>query len=106
MHELPQQPSALLLDEVENGLHPHLLGRFISMLQAYAAQRGTQVIVTTHSPITVNFSDSPDNVVIVERSGAHPRVTSLRDAHAFEKLSQHFDLGELWYNVGESKLVR
>lgn len=109
MHELPTVPSVLLLDEVENGLHPHLLGGFVKMLQDLVKERAgaTQVILTTHSPITVNFCESADDVILVTRGkGGVPRCRSLSKTHGFEKLREHFDLGELWYNVGEKELTK
>lgn len=109
MHELPSVPSVLLLDEIENGLHPHLLGGFVKMLQALVKSRAgaTQVILTTHSPITVNFCESADDVLLVTRErGGHPRCRPLSETRGFEKLRNHFELGELWYNVGERDLTR
>ena len=109
MHELPVSPSVLLLDEVENGLHPHLLGGFVKMLQDLVREkRGqTQIVLATHSPITVNFCESPDDVLLVTRGRrGHPTCTPLSKTRGFEKLRAHFDLGELWYNVGERDLVR
>ncbi len=109
MHELPVSPSVLLLDEIENGLHPQLLGGFVRMLQDLVREkRGeTQIVLATHSPITVNFCESPDDVLLVTRGrGGHPTCTPLSKTRGFEKLRAHFDLGELWYNVGEKDLVR
>jgi predicted ATPase len=109
MHELPISPSVLLLDEIENGLHPQLLGGFVKMLQDLVrSKRGqTQIVLATHSPITVNFCESPDDVLLVTRGrGGHPTCTPLSKTRGFEKLRAHFDLGELWYNVGEQDLVR
>jgi predicted ATPase len=109
MHELPITPSVLLLDEVENGLHPHLLGGFVRMLQDLVKSSAgtTQVILTTHSPITVNFCESADDVIVVMRGrGGHPQCRPLSKTRGFDKLRAHFELGELWYNVGERDLVR
>lgn len=109
MHELPISPSVLLLDEIENGLHPQLLGGFVKMLQDLVrSKRGqTQIVLATHSPITVNFCESPDDVILVTRGhGGHPTCTPLSKTRGFEKLRAHFDLGELWYNVGEKDLIR
>jgi len=109
MHELPVRPSVLLLDEIENGLHPQLLGGFMKMLQDLVrSTRGqTQIVLATHSPITVNFCESPDDVILVTRErGGHPTCTPLSKTRGFEKLRSHFDLGELWYNVGERDLLR
>ena len=109
MHELPTPPSVLLLDEVENGLHPHLMQGLVEMLHEFvaAAPGQRQVLVTTHSPIAVNFAKKAEEVVIVDRDRkGRVKVTPLSEAHGFEELSQHFDLGELWYNAGEARLVR
>lgn len=109
MHELPSAPSVLLLDEIENGLHPHLLGGFVKMLQGLvkASAGATQVILTTHSPITVNFCESADDVLLVTRGkGGNPQCQPLSQTRGFEKLREHFELGELWYNVGERDLTR
>jgi predicted ATPase len=109
MHELPSVPSVLLLDEIENGLHPHLLGGFVKMLQELVKSRAgaTQVILTTHSPITVNFCESADDVLLVTRGkDGNPRCRPLSQTRGFEKLRSHFELGELWYNVGERDLTR
>jgi predicted ATPase len=109
MHELSQRPSVLLLDEVENGLHPHLLGGLVKMLQELVHSGGgtTQVIIATHSPITVNYCESADDVLIVTRGrGGHPQARPLSSTRGFQRLGPHFDLGELWYNVGEKDLLR
>ena len=109
LHELPRPPSVMLIDEVENGLHPHLMGGFIEMLQDLVEERqgATQVIVTTHSPIAVNSCRVPSSVVVMGRSRkGEPRVMRLDEAKSFQELRQHFDLGELWYNVGEPRILQ
>lgn len=105
MHASEPRTSVLLLDEIENGLHPQLLGHFTEMLQALAPEM--QVIATTHSPIAVNFVRKDEGVVIIDRGpGGTPRCTPLSKAKGYERLRAHFDPGELWYNLGEGKLVR
>jgi predicted ATPase len=43
----------VLLDEVEDGIDPHILPRFIGMI---ARESKVQLIVTSHSPVLVNAS--------------------------------------------------
>ena len=108
LHELPNTPSVILLDEVENGLHPELLGGFVGMLQDLVNQRpGTQVIVTTHSPVALNYVQDAKQVLLVhrERDGA-AAVRRLSDVEGLAALREHFELGELWFNVGEARLLR
>lgn len=106
MHELPEPPSAVMIDEIENGLHPHLLGLVVEMLDELALETDIQVIATTHNPIAVNFVSDPSNVLVVwrDREG-QSTITPLDQTHGFERLNAHMDPGELWYNVGESDLL-
>jgi predicted ATPase len=106
MHEMRQAPSVLLLDEIENGLHPRLLRGLVAMLEDLTTRGVTQVIATTHSPITLNYVSSPESVLIVtRRKGGGVQVTPMNEVKGFHDLREHFELGELWYNAGEERLV-
>jgi predicted ATPase len=48
--------SCLLFDEIENGINPELIQRLVELLM----QAERQVIVTTHSPLVLNYL--PDSV--------------------------------------------
>ncbi len=50
----PQPPGVLLIEEIENGVHPTRLRLLLEMLQQ-ATQHGPQVIVTTHSPLVLAY---------------------------------------------------
>lgn len=106
MHELPNPPSVLLLDEIENGVHPHLLEGFVRMLQELVQKRSTQVILATHSPITVNFCKPEDVILVTRGAHGHPTCIPLSAAKGFDRLAEQFGAGELWYNIGEDKLTR
>jgi predicted ATPase len=106
LHEVKPPPSVLMFDEIENGVHPHLLGGLISMLRGLAEKRETQVIVTTHSPIALNYVN-PEHVLIASRrSSGAAALKSLAASDGYRELSSVFDPGELWYNVGEAKLLQ
>ncbi len=106
MHEMREAPSVLLLDEIENGLHPRLLGGLVAMLEELTKSGVTQVIATTHSPLTLNYVSSPESVLLVTRGkGGGVQVTPMNEAKGFSDLREHFELGELWYNAGEERLV-
>ena len=47
---------ALLFDEIENGIHPELIEKLV----AYLLEANQQIIVTTHSPMILNYL--PDEV--------------------------------------------
>lgn len=105
MHELPETPSVLLIDEIENGVHPGLLGGIVSMLGGLAAA-GVQVVATTHSPVALSFVDSAEQVLVVgRRADGLPRVARLSDSVRFQDIAEGFAPGEAWYALGEEKLL-
>src|SRR5262249_31357126 len=107
MHELANRPTVLLLDEIENGVHPHLLEGFVRMLQEFVDEKkGTQVVLATHSPITVNFCKAEDVILVTRGAHGHPKCVPLAQTKGFDRLADQFGPGELWYNVGEDKLTQ
>jgi predicted ATPase len=106
VHEVPDRPTVLMFDEIENGVHPHLLGGLVGMLKDLS-EDGTQVIVTTHSPIALNYVD-PESVLVATRNPKTgvARLNSLASSSGYKALSAVLDPGELWYNLGERDLLR
>jgi predicted ATPase len=46
----PAAQTTLVVEEIENGLHPSQAARIIALLRAEAAERDVQILATTHSP--------------------------------------------------------
>ena len=107
MAQRPDRPSLVMIDEIENGLHPHLLDALIRMLQR-VADRGTQVIATTHSPVALNFVDDPSQVLIARRDDRNgdAGLVSLSRSMAWRRVADVMEPGEAWYNLGEERLLR
>lgn len=97
-------PSILLLDEIENGLHPRMIGGIAELLAEVTT--GTQVAATTHSPITLNYIPAESTRVVTRGRGGSVLVTPLPSTRDYDRLREHFEPGELWYNAGEERLVR
>ena len=96
-------PSIVLLDEIENGLHPAMLGGIADLLRDIS--KTTQVVTTTHSPITLNYVAPESTLVVTRGRGGAVLVTPLVKTRNYDKLREHFEPGELWYNAGEERLV-
>ncbi len=104
-----EQPGVLLIEEPENGLHPSRLKAVVEMLRKLSTgEVGTQprqVILTTHSPLLLNFA-RPEEVRIVRRDTEKgTQVTPLKAVPDIDKLLAEFGVGELWYLLGEDALV-
>jgi len=98
-----ERPSVVLLDEIENGLHPRLIGGIAQLLAEIS--QSTQVVATTHSPITLNYVPDECTRLVTRGKGGAVTITNLTATHGYAALREHFEPGELWYNVGEDKLV-
>lgn len=104
-----EQPGMLLIEEPENGLHPSRLHAVVDMLRKLSTgevgPRPRQVILTTHSPLLLNYT-KPEEVRIVQRDPEKgTTVTPLTAVPDIDKLLEEFGVGELWNLLGEDALV-
>jgi predicted ATPase len=107
LHELPDPPSVVMIDEIENGLHPHLVGHVVEMLEELSEKTRIQVVATSHSPIALNYVSDASHVVIVGRDAqGRSRARRLDTTPGFGRIGDQLDPGELWYNLGEEELFR
>ncbi len=89
----------VLLDEPDNGLHPFAIRSLVDAFRELHDNRGTTVVLATHSPVILNaFNECPEDVWVTERRHDVPtprRLTEIRD----EEWLANFRLGSL-YGVG------
>ncbi|WP_336801385.1 ATP-dependent nuclease [Kaistia sp. MMO-174] len=65
------QSSMLLVDELEHGLEPHRIIRFLGSLGAKEPEPPLQVFMTTHSPVALRELSADQLVVLREIGGRH-----------------------------------
>jgi predicted ATPase len=105
-----ESPEILLVEEPENGLHPTRLQTVIDLLRAISVgavgNRPRQVIMTTHSPLLLNYV-KPEEVRIVRRDlELGTSVTPMTAVPNLDKLLKEFAVGELWYLLTEEGLLK
>lgn len=103
------EPGLILIEEPENGLHPSRLQEVIEMLRKISAgtlgNQPRQVIITTHSPLLLNYT-RPEEVRIIRRDLENgTMVTPMSEVPDVQELLGEFGAGELWYLLGEQALV-
>jgi len=67
VEEHEDRDAVILIDEIENGLHPELISRLVK----YLLQVKPQVIVTTHSPLILNYlsdQEARDSTILIYRN--------------------------------------
>jgi predicted ATPase len=103
-------PSILLIEEPENGLHPSRLKLVVDLLRKISkgevGNRPRQVLLTTHSPILLNFAQ-PEEVRILTRDPERgTQVKPMTEVSNIKTLLEEFAPGELWYLLGEDALLK
>ncbi|MDH4201769.1 MAG: AAA family ATPase [Phycisphaerae bacterium] len=88
----PEPPSTILLDEPELGLHPHALVLLAEMIKAASVK--TQVIVSTQSPLLIDYFE-PQDIIVVNRENGESKFRRL-DEEKLKLWLEDYSLGELW----------
>lgn len=94
LHDHP--PELLCIEEVENGLDPWTL-RFLCDELTSAVERGTQVILTTHSPYLLNFVPL-ENIILCDRRSYDVEFLTEGSLPSVEDIESHIGLGDLYTN--------
>lgn len=99
----------LFLEEPENGLHPARIAEVMKVLRTLS-ERGTQILMATHSPLVVNEL-RPDEVTVVTRDEEMgTQLMPIAATPNFAERSKVFALGELWLNyangIDEAPLLK
>ncbi len=94
---LEQNPSILLIDEIENSLHPELIEFVVETLR----EEGNCTFVATHSPIVLDLVD-PEEVWIFRPGEEGVEIRNVTEYKSKEELLK--ELEELGISLGEKVL--
>ena len=81
------QPGLILLDELDAVLHPSMISALIAGLKNQFVNKGTRVIMATHSVTTVSLLDEGE-IFRMNRSGNRVDVRRVTKADAVDDLSE------------------
>jgi ABC-type phosphonate transport system ATPase subunit len=88
----------LVIEELENGLHPSQAARLLQLVKQASAEQGFQVVLTTHSPALLNALPGEDHrgVIVVERDRSSGTSTARRlvDLPGYARLMAGSRLGD------------
>ena len=86
------QPSVILLDEAELGLHPYAVTILCSLGKQCSENK--QVVLATQSPLVVDHFE-PEDVLVADRVDGRTDLQRLEQDRLAKRL-QDYSLGELW----------
>jgi predicted ATPase len=95
---IPELPdvSMILLDELEDGIEPHILGPLVTLV---AAETRAQIIATSHSPILANIVGVERLRLISRTPDGRTIAAAVDQMPTFRLGDEYFGPGELWTNT-------
>ncbi|QKW09070.1 ATP-binding protein [Streptomyces sp. NA04227] len=89
----------LVVEELENGLHPSQASEVLRLVRQASAENGTSVLITTHSPALLSALESKDHEGVVvcwrDRQSGTSRLTKLTDLEGYPAAMAAGRLGEV-----------
>lgn len=102
----PKQPNLVLLDDIEQGLHPKAQRELITVFkQIIQANPNLQIIFTTHSPYIVDELEPSQVHVLSNSKSGFTRAKRLDEHPDAEWAKQTLTTGEFWNAEGEDWVV-
>jgi len=87
--------STLIIEEIENGMHPHRVRDILQKLHSISGKKDLQLIFTTHSPLVIDMVP-PRNVILVSKNYEVGTIfTSLDDSVEAGKITKFLEKGGL-----------
>ena len=91
--EFHKNTSLVMLDEIEDGIEPHILPELV---EAIVTESASQFVFTSHSPLFVNFV-KPEDIHILTRQGGGAVTTSrFSEIESWTDGLEFLGPGELW----------
>jgi predicted ATPase len=102
----PKQPNLVLLDDVEQGLHPKAQRELMTVFkEIIQANRNLQIIFSTHSPYIVDELAPSQVHVLSNTNSGFTRSKRLDEHPDVEWAKQTLTTGEFWDAEGEDWVV-
>ena len=84
--------SSLIIEEIENGIHPHRINELIDHLRKIATIKNMQILFTTHSPLVINRLPVHE-VVLAEKNDKGTELTLLSESAQATSIQKMLERG-------------
>ncbi|MFA4885518.1 MAG: AAA family ATPase [Desulfotomaculaceae bacterium] len=99
---LSKDYTTLLLDEIEDGINPSLAADLINYLSIIGQKQNKQILVTTHSPVMLNYFNKDSIVFLWKGQDGITQADKMFESPEMIDHLRFMNPGEVWLNF-ESK---
>lgn len=100
------EPCAMLMDEIENGINLDYAEQIVSILAENCMQKRNQLIVTTHSPVFLDYVQK-ENIRYLYREpySGNSKCSSLAEIEELNEKMEYLYPGELLMNMSNQEII-
>ena len=91
--EFHEKTSLVMLDEIEDGIEPHILPELV---EAIVTESAAQFIFTSHSPLFVNFIKPQDIHILTRQADGSVTTSRFSEIESWTDGLEFLGPGELW----------
>lgn len=95
----------MLLDEIEDGFNHYHVENLVKILKKIVEESNRQIIVTTHSPVLLNYADPSEIVFMWRRGDGNVQSKPLFSTNEMKDTLDSFNPGEVWLNYDRDELL-
>jgi predicted ATPase len=96
----------ILLDEIENGINPHLTEKAVDLLRRIIETTERQVIITTHSPVILNDFSPEEIVYLWKKNDGSVHCKKMFSTEQMREALEFLNPGEIWENFGKDAILQ
>jgi len=96
----------IMLDEIEDGISPAQAEMFIGRFKTIVNDMNRQVVITSHSPVMVNYIDEADIHFMWRDAGGIIHAKPLFDSAEMKETLDILNPGEVWLNYSKDEIIR
>lgn len=103
---LVSRPKGLvLLDEIEDGINPAFAEKLLGCFKKAAEENKSQFVVTSHSPVMVNYADAED-IQYMWRDDLEIHIRRLFETPEMKETLEFLNPGEVWLNYSKEEIIK
>ena len=95
----------ILLDEIEDGINPQRSEDLIELIQSLVKKNKYQVIVTSHSPILLSYTDTEYITFLWRDKKGSINAKPLFGNDSMKEALEFLNPGEVWLNYSKDRIV-
>ncbi|MCP4113357.1 MAG: ATP-binding protein [Desulfobacteraceae bacterium] len=103
--EIHKKNGIILLEEIENGVNPHIAEILSEDLQNISKHRKRQLVLTTHNSVLLDYFPEDSIVFLWRNEDGTVNCSDMFSAEIIKEYLEYMHPGEVWLNMDSNELV-